>query len=149
MTRAHACGVAGLVAGAANAAGLRVVYGQDVSAAGAPGRDDRPTMLCLLGFGAAQLPAEVFDPLRELAGSRAAIHTASARLFVFAASDVGSLEREAPLLALAHDYGAVRAVGAAKEVGERVFASEAAADAVRVNGDLIPARNLRVLGLDR
>ena len=31
LTRAHACGVAGLVAGAAPAGGLRVVYGDDVN----------------------------------------------------------------------------------------------------------------------
>ena len=88
ITRAHACGVAGLVAGAVPPAGLRVVYGDAVTAAGSPSRDDRPTVLCLMGFGSVVLPREIFEPFTALGGARAAIHTASARLFVFSTADI-------------------------------------------------------------
>jgi hypothetical protein len=89
ITRAHACGVAGLVAGGVPPAGLRVVYGDTVTAAGSPSRDDRPTVLCLMGFGSAALPRSVFEPFATLGSARAAIHTASARLFVFSTADIG------------------------------------------------------------
>jgi len=92
ITRAHACGVAGLVAGGVPPAGLRVVYGDAVTAAGSPSRDDRPTVLCLMGFGSAALPRAVFEPFAALGGARAAIHTASARLFVFSSADIGRAE---------------------------------------------------------
>ena len=92
ITRAHACGVAGLVAGGVPPAGLRVVYGDTVTAAGSPSRDDRPTVLCLMGFGSAALPRAVFEPFAALGGARAAIHTASARLFVFSSADIGRAE---------------------------------------------------------
>jgi hypothetical protein len=95
ITRAHACGIAGLVAGGVPPAGLRVVYGDAVTASGSPSRDDRPTVLCLMGFGSAGLPPAVFKPFAALAGARAAIHTASARLFVFSTADIG--RTEAPL----------------------------------------------------
>src|SRR5204862_454674 len=62
ITRAHACGVAGLVAGGVPPAGLRVVYGDTVTASGSPSRDDRPTVLCLMGFGSAVLPRAVYEP---------------------------------------------------------------------------------------
>ena len=88
ITRAHACGVAGLVAGAVPPAGLRVVYGDAVTASGSPGRDDRPTVLCLMGFGSGALPQAVYEPFAALAGARATIHTASARLFVFSAASL-------------------------------------------------------------
>jgi hypothetical protein len=84
ITRAHACGVSGLVAGAAPAAGLRTVYGDDVGARGAPSFADQPTVLCLAGFGTAPLTDEMWEPLVRSAGQRASLHTASARLFVFA-----------------------------------------------------------------
>ena len=96
ITRAHACGVAGLVTGGAAAAGLRVVYGDTVTATGLPTREDQPTVLCLFGFGAAPLPRSVYDPLAAMAGARAVIHTASARLFVFATADAGEPDRAAP-----------------------------------------------------
>ena len=96
ITRAHACGVAGLVAGGVPPAGLRVVYGDAVTAAGSPSRDDRPTVLCLIGFGSAVLPRAVFEPFTALAGARAAIHTASARLFVFSTADIGRAETPSP-----------------------------------------------------
>ena len=89
ITRAHACGVAGLVAGGVPPAGLRVVYGDAVTVSGSPSRDDRPTVLCLMGFGSAGLPPSVYEPFAALAGARAAIHTASARLFVFSTADIG------------------------------------------------------------
>src|SRR6266851_2407788 len=63
ITRAHACGVAGLVAGAAPAGGLRVVYGDEVTASGGATLEDRPTVLCLQGFGNGPLPREVYLPL--------------------------------------------------------------------------------------
>jgi hypothetical protein len=100
ITRAHACGVAGLVAGGVPPAGLRVVYGDTVTASGAPSRGDRPTVLCLMGFGSAVLPRAIYDPFAALAGSRAAIHTASARLFVFSTADIGRPETPAPDVAI-------------------------------------------------
>ena len=143
ITRAHACGVAGLVAGAAPAGGLRVVYGDDVRAAGAPSRDDRPTVLCLLGFGSAPIPAEVFVPLVALTGSRAAIHTASARLFAFAPAEA-DLATGAGDLALADDYSGVSPLeGAAELAGEARFPSEVVADAVRTPQGRIPLANVR------
>jgi len=96
ITRAHACGVAGLVAGGVPPAGLRVVYGDAVTASGSPSRDDRPTVLCLMGFGSGALPQAVYEPFAALAGARAAIHTASARLFVFSTADVGQSETLSP-----------------------------------------------------
>lgn len=143
MTRAHACGVAGLVAGAAPAGGLRVVFGDDVRAAGAATRDDRPTVLCLLGFGTAPIPLEMFAPLVALTGSRAAIHTASARLFAFAPpdADFAAAPHE---LALADDYSGVRPLqGATESGGEERFASEVIADAVRTAQGPIPVANVR------
>ena len=103
ITRAHACGVAGLVAGGVPPAGLRVVYGDTVTAAGSPSRDDRPTVLCLMGFGSAALPPAVFEPLAALGGARAAIHTASARLFVFSSADIGRAETTSPHVVLTRE----------------------------------------------
>ena len=111
ITRAHAVGVAGLVAGAAPAGGLRVVYGDDVGARGAPSFDDRPTVLCLVGFGSAALPTEIWGPLASLAGERASIHTASARLFVLAGREAATVPDRVPLLALADDHASVRPLG--------------------------------------
>jgi hypothetical protein len=143
LTRAHACGVAGLVAGAVPAAGLRLVYGDAAGASGLASRDDRPTMLCLLGFGSAPLPLQMFDVLQSLAGQRAAIHTATARLFVFAAADAAD-ERDSPPLALMSDYGGVRALAQQTEsAGVVDFASEVRAPAVRAGDDLFPVANVR------
>jgi hypothetical protein len=100
ITRAHACGIAGLVAGGVPPAGLRVVYGDAVTASGSPSRDDRPTVLCLMGFGSAVLPPAVYKPFAALAGARAAIHTATARLFVFSTADIGQLEGPPPDVAV-------------------------------------------------
>jgi hypothetical protein len=150
ITRAHACGVTGLVAGAANAAGLRVVYGEAVTAAGAPGREDRPTVLCLVGSGVARLPPAIFDPLVALAGSRAAIHTASARLFVFASPDATEIPTEMPTLVLAGDYSAVRAfAGSCEPAAVHEFASEMVAPALQCGADIVPAANVRAFGGER
>ena len=73
-----------------------MVYGDTVTASGSPSRDDRPTVLCLMGFGSAVLPRAVYEPFAALAGARAAIHTASARLFVFSTADVGRAETPSP-----------------------------------------------------
>ena len=122
ITRAHAVGVAGLVAGAAPAGGLRVVYGDDVDARGAPSFEDRPTVLCLTGFGSGPLPAEVWGPLAALAGERASIHTASARLFVLAPADATTVPDRMPLLALADDHASVRPVADGEPLGRNVIA---------------------------
>ena len=103
ITRAHACGAAGLVAGGVPPAGLRVVYGDAVTASGSPSRDDRPTVLCLMGFGSGALPQAVYEPFAALAGARAAIHTASARLFVFSTADIGRSETLSPEVGLTED----------------------------------------------
>ena len=103
ITRAHACGAAGLVAGRVPPAGLRVVYGDAVTASGSPSRDDRPTVLCLMGFGSGALPQAVYEPFAALAGARAAIHTASARLFVFSTADIGQSETPSPEVGLTED----------------------------------------------
>lgn len=108
VTRAHACGVAGVVAGATPAGGLRVLYGDDVDASGRASFADVPTILCLLGFGSAPLPAEVWEPLAALSGERASIHTASARLFVHAPADRIAAPGTVPALALAADHASVR-----------------------------------------
>src|SRR5213593_72654 len=144
ITRGHACGVAGFVAGAAPAAGLRLVFGAGVSAAGAPSRDDRPTVLCLMGFGTAPLPREVFRLLTTLAGSRAAIHTASARLFVFAPADAADAPGDPLQVGLAGDYGGVRTISdGCAGAGEVAFPSELRAGALRCDGDVLPAANVR------
>ncbi len=125
ITRAHAVGVAGLVAGAAPAGGLRVVYGDDVDARGAPSFEDRPTVLCLIGFGAGPLPREVWEPLVGLTGERASIHTASARLFVLAPEDRTRVPERMPLLALADDHASVRPVEEGDPLGPNVIAFDA------------------------
>lgn len=150
ITRAHACGVAAVVAGAVPAGGLRVVFGDNVSARGRSTRADAPTVLCLLGFGAAPLPAAVFGPLAALAGARAAIHTASARLFVFAGVDAIPAPAGLPSLALAPDWGSVRPLeGPAAPLGEARFASELSGAAVATSDGPIPAANVIPLGAAR
>src|SRR5207244_10939820 len=56
ITRAHACGAAGLVAAGAPAAGCRLVFGSGVSAAGTPTRDDRPTAICVARCASSPAP---------------------------------------------------------------------------------------------
>jgi len=150
ITRAHACGVAAIVAGAVPAAGLRVVYGDDVSAHGDASRDDVPTVLCLLGFGNGPLPASIFAPLVAMAGARAAVHTASARLFVFAQPSTVQVDPITPSLALAADWGAVRPLdGAAALSGDVSFPSEITTPAVRTPDGPIPAANVLLFSADR
>jgi hypothetical protein len=150
ITRAHACGVAAVVAGAVPAAGLRVVFGDDVSAHGDASRGDVPTVLCLVGFGAAHLPTAIFEPLAAFAGMRAAIHTASARLFVFAPSTAIRVDALEPSLALVADWGAVRPLdGPATLTGDVVFASEISSRAVQMADGPIPAANVLTYGAPR
>lgn len=150
IARAHACGVAAVVAGAVPAAGLRVMFGDDVSAHGESSRDDLPTVLCLLGFGSAPLPAAMFAPLAALAGVRAAVHTASARLFVFAPANAVRVDAKAPSLALVADWGAVRPLdGPAALSGDVSFPSEIAAPAVGTPDGPIPAANVLAYGDSR
>ncbi|HEX9269869.1 MAG TPA: hypothetical protein VF998_08510 [Candidatus Limnocylindria bacterium] len=143
ITRAHACGVAGLVAGAAPAGGLRVVYGEEVTAAGGPTFEDRPTVLCLLGFGTAPLPREIYLPLVEFSGRRAAIHVASRHLFVFAPADAIDVPHEAPALVLAGDFSGVRPLeGETTLVGPRRFESEVTSDALDTADGPVPIANV-------
>ena len=107
IARAHACGVSAVVSGAVPAGGLRSIYGDGVGAHGAPSREDAPTVLCLLGFGAARLPRQIWDPFVALSGVRAAIHVRSARLFVFAPPDAVRIDGTEPALGLAADWGSV------------------------------------------
>jgi hypothetical protein len=150
IARAHACGVAAVVAGAVPAAGLRVMYGDDVSAHGDPTRGDVPTVLCLLGFGSGPLPVSIFAPLVALAGARASIHTASARLFAFAPPDACAVDLRMPALALVADWAAVRPLDwPAALSGEIAFPSEIAAPAVGTPDGRIPAANVLPFSADR
>ncbi|GAC1457253.1 MAG: hypothetical protein NVSMB8_04750 [Candidatus Limnocylindrales bacterium] len=150
ITRAHACGVSGLVAGGVPAAGLRVVYGADVGAHGRSAEDDRPTVLCLLGFGSASLPLAVHRGLVALSGSPAAIHTASGRLIVFAPADAIVDLADAPELILAADFGAVRPLdGTSVFAGPLRFPSEVEADAIDTGDGLVPAANILPLDAPR
>lgn len=148
LARAHACGVAAIVAGAVPASGLRSLFGDEVTAHGAPALVDAPTVLCLLGFGVAQLPASIFAPFRALATVRAAIHTATARLFVFA--DAAAITPAPATLALVGDWGAVRPLdGATLLTDDTSFPSERSATAVATDEGPLPAANLISLGAAR
>lgn len=150
IARAHACGVAAVVAGAVPAAGLRAIFGDDVSAHGLPTRADAPTVLCLAGFGTSALPESLYSPLRAFAGSRAAIHSETARLFVFASSDAVAVPATAPSLALAADWGAVRALdGRVTIEPDMRFASEVQASGVETEAGPVPATNILPVGADR
>jgi hypothetical protein len=143
ITRAHACGVAAVVAGAAPAGGLRVVYGDEATASGATTAPEAPTVLCLMGFGTAPLPREVFLPLVALVGARAAVHTASARLFVFAPENVGDFAQSAPSLALSDDWLGARPMDEHLTLaGTTRFASEIEAEAVATNDGPVPVANV-------
>lgn len=143
ITRAHACGVAAVVAGAAPAGGLSVVYGDAATAYGATTGPEAATVLCLIGFGSAALPAEIFAPLVALAGTRAAVHTASARLFVFAPENAGDFARGAPSLALANDWLGARPMEEHLTLAGAVrFASEIEADGVATGDGPVPLANV-------
>jgi hypothetical protein len=143
ITRAHACGVAGLVAGAAPAGGLRVVFGEEVTASSGPTMEDRPTVLCLLGFGTGPLPTEVYVPFVAFDGKRAAIHVASARLFVFAPATVLDASLDAPALVLANDFGGVRPLlGQTSLTGVTRFASDAYCEGLATKDGVVPVPNV-------
>lgn len=143
ITRAHACGVAAVVAGAAPAGGLRVVYGDEATASGATTGPEAPTVLCLIGFGTAPLPREVFAPLVALSGARAAVHTASARLFVFAPETAGDFAQNAPSLALSDDWLGARPLDQNLALaGVTRFASEIEAESVATKDGPVPVANV-------
>lgn len=143
ITRAHACGVSALVAGAAPAGGLGVVYGEAARASGATTGPEAPTVLCLIGFGSAPLPREVFLPLVAMIGARAAVHTASARLFVFVPENAGDFAQNAPSLALSDDWLSARPMAEhLSQAGMTRFASEIEAEAVTTDGGPVPMANV-------
>ena len=143
IARAHACGIAAVVAGAAPAGGLRVVYGDEATASGAMTGPDAPTVLCLVGFGAAPLPREVFAPLAALGGTRAAVHTASARLFVFAPENAGDFAQSAPSIALADDWLGARPMEEHLALAGVIrFASEIETEAVATKEGPVPVANV-------
>ena len=143
ITRAHACGVAAVVAGAAPAGGLRVVYGDDATASGATTGTEAPTVLCLIGFGTAPLPREVFAPLVSLVHARATVHTASARLFVFAPENAGDFAQSAPSLALSDDWLGARPMDEHLSLaGMTRFASEVEAEAFATDEGPVPVANV-------
>jgi len=143
IARAHACGVAAVVTGAVPASGLRAVFGDAIGAHGAPLRADAPTVLCLAGFGTSTLPAALYSPFAALAGARAAIHTASARLFVFAEASAVAVPATAPSISLTADWGGVRALdGHVALAADTRFASEIIAQAVALDDAPVPAANV-------
>jgi hypothetical protein len=143
ITRAHACGVAGLVAGAAPAGGLRVVYGDDVTASGSATVEDRPTVLCLIGFGSGPLPVQIYRPFVAFNGRRAAINVASARLFVFAPEALLDAAVDAPALVLAGDFGGVRPLdGPTSLTGVTRFASDAFCEGLATKDGVVPIPNV-------
>ena len=143
ITRAHACGVAGLVAGAAPAGGLRVVYGDEVTASGSAMVEDRPTILCLLGFGSGPLPAEIYRPFVAFDGRRAAISVASAQLFVFAPEALLDASLDAPALVLAGDFGGVRPLeGETSLTGVTRFASDTYCEGLATKDGVVPIPNV-------
>ena len=143
ITRAHACKVAGLVAGAAPAGGLRVVYGDEVTASGGPTQEDRPTLLCLLGFGSGALPNAIYSPFVAFSGYRAAIHVASARLFVFAPEALADPSLDVPALVLSGDFGGVRPLeGETSLTGITRFASDVFCEGLATNDGVVPVPNV-------
>jgi hypothetical protein len=143
ITRAHACRVAGLIAGAAPAGGLRVVYGDEVTASGGPTREDRPTVLCLLGFGSGALPTAIYLPFVAFSGQRAAIHVASARLFVFAPEALLDTSLDAPALVLSGDFGGVGPLeGETSLTGITRFPSDAFCEGLATRDGVVPVPNV-------
>jgi len=143
ITRAHACAVTGLVAGAAPAGGLRVVYGDEVTASGAPTQEDRPTVLCLLGFGNGPLPNAIYLPFVAFNGYRAAIHVASARLFVFAPEGLLDSSLDAPALVLSGDFGGVRPLeGETSLTGVTRFPSDVFCEGLATDDGVVPVPNV-------
>ena len=132
------------MSGAAPASAIRDVFGPEARAGGSPSHEDRPTVLCLIGFGSASLPRELFEPLVDLAGARASIHPAAGMLFVFAPPGAIDEARASSPLALADDYGSVRALtGDSEDAGEAVFPSGLRTEAIRCGDVLVPRANIR------
>lgn len=143
LTKAHACGVAGLVSGAVPATALRAVYGAQAGACGGPTIEDRPTVLCLVGFGSARVPLSLFRPLVGFSGARAAIHTRSARLFVFAPSDSIEASVGVESLILSGDHGSVQPFEEQFELAGRVrFPSEIEVEAFTTRDGPVPLANV-------
>ena len=133
-----------MITGAAPAGGLRVVYGDEITASSTTAASaDAPTVLCLLGFGSAPLPREIFAPLAALQGTRAAVHTASARLFVFAPAEAGDFAKDAPSLVLAGDWGSVKPFEEQMSMATATrFPSEIESDAVTTADGPVPVANV-------
>jgi hypothetical protein len=119
------------------------VYGDEATASGAVTGPDAPTVLCLIGFGVAPLPLQVFRPLVALVGARAAVHTASARLFVFAPESAGDFAQNAPSLSLSNDWLGARPMDEHLSLaGVTRFASEIEAEAVATDDGPVPIANV-------
>ncbi|HKW78772.1 MAG TPA: hypothetical protein VJQ09_06695, partial [Candidatus Limnocylindria bacterium] len=87
LTRAHAVGVAAVVCASVSFRALVPIYGDDVSAFGAPSGEDVPTILVTRAFGHAGFDRELLARLAALEGARAAIDSGASCLHVFAAPD--------------------------------------------------------------
>ncbi|OLC54663.1 MAG: hypothetical protein AUH85_11150 [Chloroflexi bacterium 13_1_40CM_4_68_4] len=107
LARAHAVGAAGVVVASASFRALLPVYGEDASAFGTPSDEDVPTLFILGAFGHAPFDRGLFDALRRLDGSRAAIDAENGRLHVFAQPDA-SRPLEAAALSLEDDLSGAR-----------------------------------------
>ena len=100
-------------------------------------------MLCLQGFGSGPLPREVYVPLVAFSGHRAAIHVASARLFVFAPAVALGSELDAPALVLSGDYGSVRPLeGEMSLTGLTRFASDVFCEGLATTDGVVPVSNV-------
>jgi hypothetical protein len=143
ITRAHACGVGAVVAGAVPAVGLRAVYGPETTARSSEASLDVPTVLCLIGFGATSLPIALYEPLAAMGGLRAAVHSATARLFVFA-PPAEPFGRDEPSFVLASDWSTVRPVEEHMAMSAATrFPSEFVADALAAPDGPVPVANVK------
>jgi hypothetical protein len=85
----------------------------------------------------------VFAPLVALVGARAAVHTASARLFVFAPESAGNFAQNAPSLALSDDWLGARPLEENLALaGVTRFASEIEAESVATKDGPVPVANV-------
>src|SRR5258708_12243383 len=142
ITRAHACGVAGLVAGAAPAGGLRVVYGEEGTAARGADGEVPPTVLRPLRVGHGPLPQEIYPPPLPLSRERAPSHVGSARLFVFAPEALLDA-LDAPPLVLAGDFGGVRPLeGETGLTGVTRFPSDTYCEGLATKDGVVPVPNV-------
>ena len=114
-----------------------------MTASGGPTLEDRPTVLCLMGFGIGPLPTEIYLPFVAFSGHRAAIHVASARLFVFAPEATLDSSLDAPALVLSGDFGGVKALdGETSLTGLTRFASDALCDGLMTKDGVVPVPNV-------